>query len=514
MINKKCAAAIAAATALMMTVAGCAVGPDFHPPAAPVAQGYTPEPMAPHTPSADIAGGAAQNFVKGLDIPGQWWTLFHSQQLNNLIEQALKNNPNLQAAQAALRQARENVYAQEGSLLPAVSGTGTATRQQLSGAEYGQSSSGSFLYNVFNASVNASYTLDVWGGIRRQIESQQAQADYERFALEAAYLTLTANVVTAAVQEASLRAQIAATHEIIAAETEQVDIVRRQFELGGASGSDVLAQETALAQEKATLPPLEKQLEQERDLLRALTGHLPSDDIAVDFDMASLKLPTDLPVSLPSKLVEQRPDVREYEALLHEASAQVGVATANMLPQFTITAAYGSYSTSASSLLSPGTTVWSVAAGLTQPLFEGGALLHKRRAALAAYDQAGAQYRYTVLTAFQNVADSLRALQSDANSLKAQLAAERSADNSFEISSSQYRVGAITYLTLLNAQNSYQQTRINLIQALAIRYADTAALFQALGGGWWSRSDVAPETMTWVVPATTWKAIGSEGDPR
>jgi NodT family efflux transporter outer membrane factor (OMF) lipoprotein len=470
--------------------------------------------MAPHTPSADIAGGAAQNFVKGLDIPGQWWTLFHSQQLNNLIEQALKNNPNLQAAQAALRQARENVYAQEGSLLPAVSGTGTATRQQLSGAEYGQSSSGSFLYNVFNASVNASYTLDVWGGIRRQIESQQAQADYERFALEAAYLTLTANVVTAAVQEASLRAQIAATHEIIAAETEQLDIVRRQFELGGASGSDVLAQETALAQEKATLPPLEKQLEQERDLLRALTGHLPSDDIAVDFDMASLKLPTDLPVSLPSKLVEQRPDVREYEALLHEASAQVGVATANMLPQFTITAAYGSYSTSASSLLSPGTTVWSVAAGLTQPLFEGGALLHKRRAALAAYDQAGAQYRYTVLTAFQNVADSLRALQSDANSLKAQLAAERSANNSFEISSSQYRVGAITYLTLLNAQNSYQQTRINLIQALAIRYADTAALFQALGGGWWSRSDVAPETMTWVVPATTWKAIGSEGDPR
>jgi len=308
------------------------------------------------------------------------------------------------------------------------------------------------------------------------------------------------------VQEASLRAQIAATHEIIGAETEQLDIVRRQFELGGASGSDVLAQETALAQEKATLPPLEKQLAQERDLLRALAGHLPSEDLGVDFDLATLRLPADLPVSLPSKLVEQRPDVREYEALLHEASAQIGVATANMLPQFTITAAYGSYATRAASLLSPGTTVWDAAAGVTQPLFEGGTLLHKRRAAIAAYDQAAAQYRYTVLTAFQNVADSLRALQSDADALKAQLAAQRSAANSLEISSNQYRVGAITYPTLLNAQNSYQQTRINLVQAMANRYADTAALFQALGGGWWNRSDVASEA--------TWNVTGSEGDPR
>jgi len=502
------------ASTVIALVGGCAVGPDFHPPSAPAAEGYTPEPLSPHTASADIAAGAAQNFVKGLDIPGQWWTLFHSEQLNNLIAQALKNNPSLEAAQAALRQARENVYAQEGAFLPAVSGSAAATRQQVSSAEFGATSSTSFLYNVFNASVNVSYTLDVWGGIRREVESLQAQAEYQRFVLEATYLTLTSNVVTAAVQEASLRAQIAATHEIIKDETEQLDIVRRQFELGGASGSDVLAQETALAQEKATLPSLEKQLAQERDLLRALTGHLPSDDLGVDFDLATLKLPADLPVSLPSKLVEQRPDVREYEALLHQASAQIGVATANMLPQFNITAQYGSFATSAASLLSPGTTVWNAAAGVTQPLFEGGTLLHKRRAAIAAYDQAAAQYRYTVLTAFQNVADSLRALQSDADALKAQLAAERSAANSFEISSNQYRVGGITYLSLLNAQNSYQQTRINLIQAMASRYADTAALFQALGGGWWNRSDVAPETTTWVAPATIRKAVGSEGDPR
>ena len=503
-----------AALALTAAVAGCAVGPNFRSPLPPAAEGYTPEPLSPHTASADIAGGAAQNFVKGLDIPGQWWTLFHSEQLNSLIAQALKANPDLQAAQATLRQARENVYAQEGSLFPTVSGNAAATRQQVSSAEFGGTSNASFLYNVFNASVNVSYTLDVWGSLRREVESLEAQAEYERFVLEATYLTLTSNVVTAAVQEASLRAQIAATHEIIKAETEQLDIVRRQFGLGGASGAEVLAQETALAQEKATLPPLEKQLEQERDLLRALAGHLPSDDISVDFNLATLRLPADLPVSLPSKLVEQRPDVREYEALLHEASAQIGVATANMLPQFTITATYGSYATSAGNLLSPGTTVWNAAAGVTQPLFEGGALLHKRRAAIAAYDQAAAQYRYTVLTAFQNVADSLRALQSDADALKAQLAAERSASNSFEISSNQYRVGGITYLTLLNAQNSYQQTRINLIQALASRYADTAALFQALGGGWWNRSDVAPKTTTWVAPATIWKAIGSEGDPR
>lgn len=497
---------MATALTLMAVVAGCAVGPDFRSPLAPAVEGYTPEPLSPHTASADIAGGAAQNFVKGLDIPGQWWTLFHSEQLNNLIAQALEANPNLQAAQAALRQARENVYAQEGSLLPTVSGSAAAARQQVSSAEFGGTSNASFLYNVFNASVNVSYTLDVWGSLRREIESLEAQAEYERFVLEAAYLTLTSNVVTAAVQEASLRAQIAATHEIIRAETEQLDIVRRRFELGGASQSDVLAQETELAQEKATLPPLEKQLAQERDLLRALAGNLPSEDLGLEFDLATLRLPTDLPVSVPSKLVEQRPDVREYEALLHEASAQIGVATANMLPQFTITAAYGSYATSAASLLSPGTTVWTAAAGVTQPLFEGGTLLHKRRAAIAAYDQAAAQYRYTVLTAFQNVADSLRALQSDADALKAQLAAQHSADNSLEISSDQYRVGAITYPTLLNAQNSYQQTRINLVQAMANRYADTAALFQALGGGWWHRSDVAPEA--------TWKVTGSEGDPR
>ena len=494
--------------ALAAFVAGCAVGPDFHKPAAPAVQGYSPEPMAPHTAAADISGGAAQNFVNGLDIPGQWWTMFHSERLNGLVVQALNANPSLQAAQAALREAHENVYAQQGAFFPTITGSGAATRQQVSAAEFGSSNGSSFLYNVYNASVNVSYTIDVWGGIRRQYEALQAQADYERFVLEASYLTLTTNVVTAAIQEASLRAQIDATHEIITAETEQLDIVRQQFQLGGASGSDVLAQETALAQEKATLPPLEKQLEIERDLLRALAGHLPSDDIAVDFDLSTLKLPADLPVSLPSKLVEQRPDVREGEALMHQASAQIGVATANMLPQFTLTGQYGSFATTISNLATPGTTVWDAAAGLTQPLFEGGTLLHKRRAAIAAYDQAAAQYRSTVITAFQNVADSLRALQSDADALKAQLAAERSAANSFEISGNQYRVGGITYLTLLNAQNTYQQTRISLVQAMAARYADTAALFQALGGGWWNRSDAA------APPPATWNILNSEGDPR
>jgi NodT family efflux transporter outer membrane factor (OMF) lipoprotein len=466
------------------------VGPDFLRPAVPDAAGYTPEKLASETAAADIHGGEAQRFVHDLDIPGQWWTLFHSPPLNALIEQALEANPTLDAAKAALREAQENVYAEQGALFPTVTGNLSTTREKISGASFGIPGFSS-IFNVHTASLDVSYPVDVFGGTRRQIESLTAQADFERFQLEAAYLSLTANVVTAAVTEASLRAQIDATREIIDIETQVLDVLQRQFELGGQSKAAVLQQAATLAQERATLPPLEKQLAQQRNLLANLAGRFPSQNVGESFEVAALQLPKEVPVSLPSKLVEQRPDVRSSEATLHEASAQIGVATANQLPQLSLSAQYGSSSTG--SLFTPGSGIWSIGANVAQTLFDGGTLLHKKHAAVAAFDQAAAQYRSTVLAAFQDVANALRALQSDADALRAQVAAERAAADSLAISREQFRAGGITYLSLLTAEQTYQQVRLNLVQAQASRYSDTAALFQALGGGWWNRADVPAE---------------------
>jgi NodT family efflux transporter outer membrane factor (OMF) lipoprotein len=476
--------AVAVATAMLLV--GCAVGPDFHRPAAPSEAGYTPEPLSSETTSADVHGGAAQRFEPNRDIEGQWWALFHSPALNALIEQAFAANPSLEATQAALRQASENVAAQEGSYYPAVTGNLSASRQKISGASIGIPGLTS-IFNVNTASVSVSYLLDVFGGTRRQVESLAAQAEFQRFQLEAAYLTLASNVVVAVVQEASLRAQIAATQDIVDIESQQLDVLQHQFELGGASRAAVLAQAATLAQTRATLPPLAKQLAQTRNLIANLTGRFPNAP-GEEFELSTLDLPQDLPISLPSELVEQRPDIRSAEALLHSASAQVGVATANLLPQITLTGQYGA--TSTGNPLS-GISIWSIGAGLAQPLFRGGELIHARRAAVAAYDEAAAQYRSTVLAAFQNVADALRALQSDADAVNAQVAAEHAAADSLDITRRQFQLGAINYLSLLNAEQTYQQSHIALVQAQANRYADTAALFQALGGGWWNRRDVA-----------------------
>ncbi|HXS41803.1 MAG TPA: efflux transporter outer membrane subunit [Stellaceae bacterium] len=480
-----------AAALAALLLASCAVGPDFKRPAAPAVSGYTPEKQAPATISAAVKGGEAQRFVAGMDIPGQWWTLFHSPALDALIKEALQSNPSLEAAQATLRQAQENVLAQRGVLFPSVSGNLSTTREKISGAAFGNPKSSS-IFTLTTGSLSLSYALDVFGGARRELESTEAQAEFQRYQLEAAYLTLTSNVVAAAVQEASLRAQIAATQEIIEAETQQLDVLQRQFNLGGASRAAVLAQQATLNATQATLPTLEKQLAQQRVLLTALAGRLPSEEISQSFDLAALDLPQELPLSLPSRLVEQRPDIQAAQATLHQASAQIGVATAAMLPQITLSASYGNTVTDAGQLLS-GPGIWSIGAGLVQPIFKGGQLLHEKRAAEAAYDAAAAQYRNTVISAFQDVADALRALQSDAAALAAQLAAERSAADSLAISRTQYQAGAINYSTLLNAETTYQQAHINRVIAQAARFADTAALFQALGGGWWNRVDVAAQ---------------------
>jgi NodT family efflux transporter outer membrane factor (OMF) lipoprotein len=488
--------ALAAGAAFaLLNLTACVVGPDFAPPQIPPVAGYTPEKRPAPTASADVAGGASQRFDMGRDIPGDWWKVFHSKELDALIAETLRSNPNLQAAQATLWQAKENLYAQAGVLLPNIDANSSATRQRFSPASFGQSGQAS-IFNLYQTTVNISYAPDVFGGKRRAIEAGAALAEFPRFELEATYLTLTSNVVTAAVQVASLRGQIDATREILKAETDQLEVVRGQFNVGAATRADVLTQESEVANTRATLPPLEKQLEQQRHILLALTGRFPSEYRGDHLRLASFGLPTRLPLSLPSRLVEQRPDVRAAEQQLHQASAQIGVAIANRLPQFNLTASYGSSALNTASLFTPQNAIWSIAASGTQPIFHGFSLMHQERAAKAAYEVAEAQYRNTVLAAFQNVADALRALQLDAKTIAAQQEAVRASSATLDLVRSQYKLGAVTYVTLLNAQRSYAQSRLTLVQAQAARYADTAALYQALGGGWWNRNDIIPNPYT------------------
>ncbi len=469
----------------------CAVGPNFQRPEAPNVSNYTATPLPKDTAETSGTGGAAQHFLQGQSIRADWWTLFRSEPLNQLIQQALAASPTLAAAQATLKQAQENLRAQFGAAaFPSVDASASGTRQRFSGAAFGSAGPAS-VFDLYNASVKVSYSLDLAGGARRELESLRSAVGYQRFQLEGAYLALTANIVTTAVQEASLRARLQATKEIVAEQEKQLEVVQRQFQLGAVSRSDVLAQRTQVAQALASILPLEKSLAQTRHLLAVLAGKMPSDATLPKFDLDAMHLPESLPVSLPSSLVRQRPDVRASEELMHEASAQVGVSTAAMFPQLTLSGSYGSETDKASNLFSSGTSVWSIGAGLLQPIFHGGELAAQRRAAVDAYDQAVAQYRKTVLLAFQNVADVLRALDIDARALKAQAQADSDAHDELKLTQTQFRLGAVSYLSLLSAQQQYQQAHIGLVEARAARYADTAALFQALGGGWWNRTSVS-----------------------
>jgi NodT family efflux transporter outer membrane factor (OMF) lipoprotein len=481
-----------AGVAILVTVlmAGCAVGPNFKKPAPPQVSGYTPSPLAITTGSTNVNGGEIQRFLEGNDVPGEWWSLFQSEPLNALIERSLKNNPTLKSAQAALQVARENVLAQKGAYYPSVTGGFSATRQKTSAEISPTPNSGALYFSLYTPQVSVSYVPDVFGLNRRTVESLKAQAEQARFALAAAHITLSANVAAAAIQEAALRGQIAATREMLAINTNMVQILRNQFAKGYVSQLEVAAQESQLAQVAATLPGLFKQLAQQHDLLAALSGGFPSQGPAEQFELASLKLPQELPVSLPARLVAQRPDVRQAEETLHFASAQVGIAVANRLPNITLTADAGSMALAAGQMFAGGTGFWTLAGGVTQPIFQGGALLHKERAARAAYLQAAEQYRSAVLTAFQNVADTLNALEQDATALNAAAAAKEAAAITLDLATRQFQSGYANYLALLNAEQSYQQAAINLIQAQANRYADTAALFQALGGGWWHRTEL------------------------
>lgn len=485
-------ASLAASIALALTA--CAVGPDFKPPEPPRVAAedhpYTPVPLPAQTASAPGAGGAPQRFAPGDDIPAQWWQLYRSEPLDQLIRSALTQSPTLASAQAALRQAQESYNADAGAKrFPSVTGQLGAERERVSQASSGIP--GGSVFSLYSASVNVSYTIDAFGATRRELEGLQAAVDYQRYQVEAAYLSLTANVVTTAIQEASLRAQLQATRDVLDAQSQSLAVVEKQAGLGAVARSVVIAQRAQLAQTRATLPALEKSLAQTRHQLAVYAGRLPSDDGLPEFGLDSLQLPQDLPLSLPSSLVRQRPDIRASEALLHEASAQIGVATANLYPQITLSGSAGAQSLQLDKLFSSSSTAWSLGAGLLQPIFNGGALQAKKRASIAAFDAAQAQYRQTVLNAFLNVANTLRALDSDAEALRAQAESESLARESLDLVTRQYKLGAVSYLALLDSQRTYQQARVGLVQAQAARYADTAALFQALGGGWWNRQELA-----------------------
>ncbi|HUO03246.1 MAG TPA: efflux transporter outer membrane subunit [Rhizomicrobium sp.] len=476
--------------ALLLTA--CTMGPDFVAPAPPAAGTYTKEPLAPASGDASIKGGTPQTYAMGRDIPAEWWSLFRSPDLDALVRASIAGNPNLTAAQASLRVAMENVKAQIGAYYPQVNAGLGASRQENSVILSPTLASNDLLFNLYQAQLGASWTLDLWGANKRQVEALRAAAEAQHYQLESAYVALTTNVVAAAVQEASLRDQIAATNQMLAAERQILTIEQHQKELGQIAGADLATQEVVVAQTEQTLPPLQKQLAQTRDLLTALAGRLPSDEIPQTFTLDALTLPVELPVSLPAKLVEQRPDIKIAEANLHAASAEVGVAIANMLPNITLSAADGTVGTELGHLFGPGAGFWSIGAGLTQPIFDGGQLLHKSRAARATLDQASAQYQATVIAALQNVADALHALQADGDGLRTAAAAQAAAQKSFDIARRQMDAGQIDRLALLQAQQAYLQTRLALSQAEAARFADTAALFQALGGGWWNRADEAP----------------------
>ncbi len=481
-----------AVMAAPLLTCGCVVGPNFKRPAPPTVSSYTAQPLTTTTAATPaVTGGEAQRFISGADIPSDWWTLFHSSELDALIQEALAHNADLKAAQAALLVAHENTLAQHGAYAPKVTAGASITRyRDPSGALAAVPSNNSFLYTLVTPQLSVSYVPDVFGLNHRTVEAAAAQEQASRYQMIAVDITLSANLAAAVIQQASLNDQIEATNELIGINRQTLSLLRYQNSKGYAAGPDVAAQQAQLAQLEASLPPLIKQRDQENDLIAVLTGRFPAQAAGDKFSLASFTLPSDLPLSLPSTLVAQRPDVLQAEANMHAASAQIGVATASRLPNITLSANAGSTALAIGQVFGPGTGFWNIGAALLAPIFDGGTLLHQQRGARAAYQQSAEQYRSTVLTAFQNVADTLVALERDADALKASAAAAGAAKTSLDLSKLRYKDGYDSYLAVLTAEQTYDQARLALVQAEASRFSDTAALFQALGGGWWHRPDL------------------------
>jgi NodT family efflux transporter outer membrane factor (OMF) lipoprotein len=487
----------AAYLALALLQAGCGmVGPNFMKPAAPAVTTYTEGVQ----PAATSNTETSQTFKVEQDIPRDWWTLFHSPALNELITAGLKNNPTVAAAQAAFTNARESANVGRDTLMvPAVDASASEERQRLSIATFGTPGA-SHTFNLTNASVGVSYTLDLFGGNRRRVESLEAQVEASGYLLQAARITLAANIATTAIREAALRAQIHATDDMIGLEGRNLEILLKRETLGAVSQTEVQVQRTALAQTRATLPALQRQLAQTRHQLAAYVGRFPGEAGLSTFELEDITLPQQLPLSVPSALVRQRPDIQVAEAQLHQATADMGVSISNAYPNITLSSSFGSVATRPADMFSSLSQVWSLGAGITQPLFHGGALEAGQRAAQAALDQSAAQYRQIVLNAFQNVADVLRALETDDVALTAQTQATEAAHRSMTLAQVQYAAGAISYPTLLAAQDRDSQVRLNLVQAQANRLADTAALFLALGGGWWNDANASSQSSAGKTP--------------
>ncbi|MCK9364184.1 MAG: efflux transporter outer membrane subunit [Syntrophales bacterium] len=464
-------------------LAGCVVGPDFQRPEPPPVSGYTATALPVQTASAPGSLGDAQRFVAGGAIPAAWWQELGSEKLNELVQQALQSSPTLEAAKATLRQAQRTYEAQAGSsLYPQATGKLGGQRQNINNAPSGQEG-GERTFDLYNTSVGVSYNLDLFGGNRRALEALAAQADYQRYQLEGARLTLAANVVTTVILQAQLAVQIQASETILTTQEAQLALTRRRLALGAASQNDVLPLQIQLEQIRAGIPPLRNRLEQTNHLLAMLIGRPPGSTAMPQFALADFILPTELPLRVPSELARRRPDIQASEALLHAANAQYGVAVSKQYPRITLSADLGFQALTAASLFGSGSLVWGLAGQLAQPLFNGG-LRAEVRAAESGFDAVAANYRQTVLQALRNVADVLRALDNDAQTLAAQAAADASAQESLQLMRKQYALGAVSYLQLLIAQQQAQQTAIALIAARAQRLADTVALYQSMGGGW------------------------------
>lgn len=470
--------------AMLLGLQACTVGPRYHAPAAPALTTYTPRPQPAQTVGCTGSAGAAQQLRASEAVPAEWWTLFHSAQLDDMVHEAFLNSPTLEAATARLREAQEEVRARAGATrYPTVSGNASAQGEQLNLAAYGIPFPNPSPFALLNGSVGVSYALDLFGGNRRLVESLRAQTEYEQWQLEGARLMLAGNIVAGAIRQAELNAQITLTEQMVEVRQNELHILEERNRAGGASEDEVRNQRLLLAQAQAALPPLRQQVDIVNDQLAVLMGRAPASAPIPALTLDALRLPRELPLSLPSSLVRQRPDIRAAESLLHEASANVGVATANRYPQITLTASGGALGTSFIS----GGDIWNAGVGLAQPLYNGGALRAEERRAQAAYDEADSEYRQTVLEAFQQVADTLSSIQNDAQALQSRSAAAEQSEAAYRIAGERYGAGGISQLALLEAQREQLQTAFDRVDAAASRYKDSATLFQALGGGWWNR---------------------------
>lgn len=472
-------------TAAAALLCGCAVGPDFHRPAPPPVSHYLPD----GDPSATArAQGSSQRFTPAAPIAADWWRLFQSSKLNELIAQALAANPGLTAAQASLRESQDNLRSGYGIFYPHLGASAAATRQRNAPEAIGLHNVPSSVFNLFTLSGSVSYALDLFGGQRRLVEGLGAEVDLQHASEQATYLTLLANIVDTVIARGAYLSEVEATQHLIELTGEQVRLAQVQVQAGTQPYSNVLSLQSQLATYEASIPQLQQKAAQSEDLLAALVGELPSAFSVPDIRLSDLSLPQDLPLSLPSDLVRQRPDILAAEATAHAASANVGVATAALFPSITLSGAYSGNATSINQLSGTAGRAWSIGGSLTQPLFQGGTLWYKRRAAIDDYQQSMALYRQAVLGAFQQVADTLRALDHDAAALAAQDQARSSAAEALHLVQIHYTAGLSTYLEVLVADGQYRQAEIADIEALATRYQDTVALYVALGGGWWNRN--------------------------